>query len=169
MILVEESVLILTSIEQLVGQFSDEDYSKPLDILNQNSLSQHVRHILEFYQEFILGLQRGQIDFDVRNRSQRLEVDKDFALDFISFLKRELELVELDGPIPIRVSTHEKDVRPILESSTFRELAYCNEHSVHHMAIIKIALKINFPFASIREGFGVAFSTQHVNNLTVSC
>jgi hypothetical protein len=41
----------------------------------------------------------------------------------------------------------------------FRELAYDLEHSIHHQAIIKIAMKnLNSEYA-LNENFGVARST----------
>lgn len=169
MILVEESNLILASLENLIRQLTQSEYRMPLSILQQSSISQHVRHILEFYQEFLLGLQRGEIDFDARKRSSQLEEDKEFALEFISLLQKEMLVVTEDHPIATRVSTHEKELRPLLSSSRFRELAYCNEHSIHHMAILKIALKHSLPNVIVSEGFGIAFSTQHVNHLAVTC
>ncbi|TGL59082.1 DinB family protein [Leptospira ognonensis] len=169
MILVEESKLIFASLESLIRQLSQMEFCKPLSILNQSSISQHVRHILEFYQEFLLGLQRGEIDFDARKRSSQLEEDKEFALEFLTLLQKEMLGIIKDHPIAIRVSTHEKEVRPLLTSSSFRELAYCNEHSIHHMAILKIALNHSFPNVIVSEGFGIAFSTQHVNQLAVTC
>ena len=169
MILVEESCIILSSLERLTTQLTQEEFVRPLAILNQNSVSQHLRHIVEFYQEYILGLQRGEIDFDERKRSKRLEEEKDFALEFLRFLKREMDTVRFDKQVQVRVSTHKKENRPILKSSSFRELAYCNEHAVHHMAILKIAIKYHIPQTDLAEGFGVAFSTQHANHPYVSC
>ncbi|XDD47622.1 hypothetical protein AB3N60_05960 [Leptospira sp. WS39.C2] len=168
MILVEESLMIISSIEKLIKQLSQNEFTNPLSILNQCSISQHTRHILEFYQEYLLGLQRGEIDYDARKRSNQLEVDKEFSLEFISLLKKELQVISIDVPILISVSTHEKDVRPTLKSSSFRELAYCNEHSVHHMAIIKIALNHSFPNVLVAGGFGIAFSTQHATQSVIS-
>ncbi len=122
MILVEESILILNSIESLIEQLNEEEYLRPLEVLSQNSLSQHIRHILEFYHEYILGLQRGEIDFDLRNRSRRLEEDRVFSSEFISILKKELVSDKENCSIVIRVSSHEKEIRPLLESSTILHL-----------------------------------------------
>jgi hypothetical protein len=169
MIISEESKLILDSLRKLLNQLSDEEYVRSLPILSNSSLSQHVRHILEFYQEFLLGIRNDLVDFDARKRSHRIEIDKNFALEFIFFLIRELELIKSDSPISIKVSTHENNNRPVLQSSVFRELAYCNEHSVHHMAILKIGIYSEFPHIQVSKGFGVAFSTQFANQSTGYC
>jgi len=40
-----------------------------------------------------------------------------------------------------------------------RELLYAIEHTVHHMAIIKIGMLLNYPNVTVPENFGVAEST----------
>ncbi|MCW7504569.1 DinB family protein [Leptospira paudalimensis] len=163
MILVEESRLITNSISELIQQLSKKEFSMPLPILSHGSISQHIRHILEFFQEFIFGLKRGEIDFDQRKRSKQLEENPEFALEMIGFIQKELVEGFVDIPISIRVSTHDKNERPLLASTSLRELAYCNEHAVHHLAIIKIALSTTFPDIIVGDGFGIAYSTQQVS------
>ncbi|PJZ86937.1 hypothetical protein [Leptospira levettii] len=162
-ILVEETRLITNSISELIQQFSQKEFSMPLSILNYGSISQHIRHILEFYQEFNFGIKHGEIDFDQRKRSKQLEENPEFALELIRLIQKELFEGFVDIPIAIRVSTHDKNVRPLLASTSLRELAYCNEHAVHHLAIIKIALLTSFPNIIVGDGFGIAYSTQQVN------
>ncbi|MCW7462152.1 hypothetical protein [Leptospira limi] len=166
MILVEESRLILNSITEVIHQFSQNEFSMPLSILNQGSISQHIRHILEFYQELIVGIKRGEIDFDQRKRSKQLEENSQFAIEVIGFIQKELFDGFVDFPVTVRVSTHDKNERLLLTSTSFRELAYCNEHTIHHLAIIKIALLHSFPNIIVGEGFGIAYSTQQVKQST---
>ncbi len=168
MILSAEANLLLQSIEKVIFQLTNDMYKKPLTILSLSSISQHVRHILEFYQEFILGIQKEKIDYDARKRSLRIETDKDYTLEFISILKQELEKVMANRSISVQVSTHERSNRPVVESSVKRELAYCNEHCVHHLAILKIALHTDFPEVQLHSGFGIAFSSQFSMETTLS-
>jgi uncharacterized damage-inducible protein DinB len=45
-------------------------------------------------------------------------------------------------------------------TTTFqRELTYLIEHSIHHLAIISIALRDSFATIEVPKYFGVAFST----------
>jgi len=46
-----------------------------------------------------------------------------------------------------------------IPSGAYRELAYNIEHVIHHMAIIKIALRQHFEEVTIPENFGIAPST----------
>ena len=46
-----------------------------------------------------------------------------------------------------------------LTTSLKRELIYNIEHAVHHMAIIKIAIKESLPHIALPEDFGIAYST----------
>lgn len=168
MIHVKELMLIFASIENLILQLTQREYSMPLLILSQSSISQHIRHILEFYHEFLVGMQRKEIDFDLRKRSKLLEVDREYTLKFIASLQNQFQIGIEDFPLSVRVSTHEKEIRPTLNTSSFRELSYCNEHSIHHMAFIKIALTHSFPHITVPEGFGIAYSTQYASQFTSS-
>jgi hypothetical protein len=55
-----------------------------------------------------------------------------------------------------------------IKSSLERELAYNIEHAIHHMAIIKIALKTLFPKVKLADNFGVAYSTVRYQESKVS-
>jgi hypothetical protein len=46
-----------------------------------------------------------------------------------------------------------------IPTSFNRELVYLIEHTIHHLAIIKIGLNEAFPTIEIPENFGVAYST----------
>ena len=46
-----------------------------------------------------------------------------------------------------------------VSSSFFRELTYLIEHTIHHLAIIKIGLNEVYPAIEIPKNFGVAHST----------
>lgn len=163
----EDSYLILDSIADVLDQLDENSYSKPLEVLSGSSISQHTRHILEFYMELLQGLQKELIDYDARKRSLLIESNKQFALNELNNIHLEIknleqsELIDFPpAPIQVKVSTHEPSIRFKLESSIWRELAYCNEHTIHHLALIKIAIKLHFPEVRLPIGFGVAFSTQ---------
>ena len=52
------------------------------------------------------------------------------------------------------------------QSSVSRELVYLIEHSIHHYAIIAIALRNEFGHVKIPADFGVAYSTsRHKSNV----
>ena len=51
------------------------------------------------------------------------------------------------------------DVMHSIETSLYREITYNIEHTVHHLAIINIALKQNFKYVETSENFGYSSST----------
>ncbi len=159
-VLKKDSKCLFESMIQVIDVLSDESYSVPLATLSKNSLSQHVRHILEFYIEFLNGLQIGSIDYDARKRTHKIETDKSFAVSEMLRIQNEINKLFENKSIFIVCSTHQKDTRLQLPSSLFRELTYCNEHSIHHLALIKIGIKAHFPDIDLPNGFGVAYSTQ---------
>ena len=46
-----------------------------------------------------------------------------------------------------------------MKSSFYRELSYNIEHAIHHMALLKVAVKQTLTYISLPENFGVASST----------
>ena len=45
--LADSAVLVLTQLQQMLDQMNDQEYSKKLRILNENTIGKHVRHIIE--------------------------------------------------------------------------------------------------------------------------
>lgn len=162
-----EANFILTSLIRVLDQLTLDEYTKPVTILQNRSLSQHIRHILEFYQELVLGYIKGEIDYDSRRRSLKIETDIEFAKEFILLLQKELTPLSLDTMLHLRISSHIPEERTRISSSLFREISYCNEHAIHHMAILKICFLSQFPHIEVSEGFGVAYATQISENSLV--
>ncbi|TAG65626.1 MAG: DinB family protein, partial [Runella slithyformis] len=50
------------------------------------------------------------------------------------------------------------------QTTLSRELVYIAEHAIHHLAILKIALRAHFPDIALPVHFGVAYSTVQYQN-----
>ncbi|MCZ8343314.1 MAG: hypothetical protein O9301_09810 [Leptospira sp.] len=151
----------LNSIRTVLDQLSEVEYKKSLRVLENKSISQHVRHVLEFYQELVLGSKKGEINYDARNRSLRVESDIHFAKEFLNLLTLEMAEILEDKEIKLQVSSPIPNSMIDLQTSLFREISYCNEHTVHHLAILKIGILNEFSHIKLEEGFGVANATLH--------
>lgn len=151
----------LNSIRTLLDQLSEFEYKKPLSVLDNKSISQHVRHVLEFYQELVLGSKKGEINYDARNRSLRVESDLHFAKEFLNLLSMEMSEILEDKMVKLQVSSPIPNSMIDLQTTLFREISYCNEHSVHHLAILKIGILNEFSHIQLEEGFGIANATLH--------
>jgi len=136
-----------------------------LPILNHNSIGQHVRHVLEFYICLSQGLKSGVVNYDQRCRNLSIEGDPNYANIVLD------ELLQIFGNHNIEEKsffnvTEFNGVEVKASSSVARELVYLIEHSIHHYAIIAIALRNEFGHVKIPTDFGVAYSTtRHKSNV----
>lgn len=151
----------LVEINDLLKGLSQEQYSRKLEILSNASIGQHVRHILEFYQCLFKGEQTKEVNYDDRQRDLKLETDVYFASTTIDAIINSLLDIKKDFPVTFVAdySSIEGEKPELIQSSFYRELAYNLEHSIHHQALIKVAItemKIAF---LVKENFGYAPST----------
>ncbi len=155
----------LSQINDLLKQMSNDAYSEPLDILSGSTIGMHVRHILEFYQCLLFGVAKTEIvNYDKRQRNLLIETDILFAQDIIEAINTALHSVAMDMPICVEFAVGINDETNCAPSSISRELYYLSEHTVHHMAILKMAFKMQFPNLMLPENFGVASSTVKYKN-----
>lgn len=150
------SVTILHQLSHLLNQLTEEQYAKPLSCMAQNSIGKHVRHVIECYQCMLQGIENGLVDYDKRARNLQLETDKEFALEVLhaiseTILKIEEKLMQL--------AVTYSETTSLVQTSVMREVAYNVEHTVHHLAIIKMGINVAFPSIQIPENVGVASST----------
>jgi hypothetical protein len=130
-----------------------------------NLAGPQVRHVLDFYRCFLTG-KDGAVDYEARLRDRDVETKPQAALELIERMTKGLEGQAgepMDGEV--WVAAEEAGVeggvecgscRRWLRSSRGRELEFLRSHSIHHMAIIRVALKDR---AALPESFGVATST----------
>lgn len=158
---IEASINMLDSIKSLLRTIPEEVYVKPDNILSGATLGQHFRHIIEFYQCIIDIKDNRLVCYDDRKRELRLERSIDFMVEKINKLNE--TIVSLDTNTPIQTlskfTSDPKELKVKINSSIGRELSYGFDHSIHHLAIIKIALNINHPEIKLPDGLGVAPST----------
>jgi len=75
--------------------------------------------------------------------------------------------IRTDGEMASTSNFNPENGTVLLETNYLRELAYCIEHAIHHMAIIKIAL-ISTGYSYAWEEFGVAPSTTRFQKVVTS-
>lgn len=156
------SVAILSQLEEVVEQLTNDSYCNTMEVFSGASIGQHIRHILEFYHCILVQKDSGEICYDARKRDMKLEESKEFAIQFIHDLKNRLALLGDDRNILLISSLQETTLKT--PSSLSREMLYALEHAVHHMAIIKIGLLVGCPELKIPKNFGVADSTIQYRN-----
>jgi len=149
--------MILKQIEDVVVRISDEDYARPLSVLSDASVGQHIRHIIEFFTCLENGCREGVVNYDLRARDKQIEMDRKIAItavrrirDFVFHHRNQESLVLEQCYLPDAGFSS-------IPTSYLRELTYVIEHAVHHLAIIKIGLRE--VGMQVDEHFGVAAST----------
>lgn len=158
----DTSIAILSDLRSILIQLSDEEFKLPLAIFSEASVGQHTRHILEFFQCLIQSYSTDIICYDDRTRSLDLESNVTFAIEKLDQICQDLDEIRSDKTLNLAGQLSE--TRFSVQSSMMREMIYVVEHTVHHLAVIKIGLVVNFPEINIPDNFGVADSTQRFKN-----
>ncbi len=136
-------------------------YQSPLELLSGSTIGQHTRHIIEFYTCLIeQSFQKTDpvINYAKRRRDHQIESQPEHATNCVIELCD--RLTDLDPQQKCTLDCAEHGQEDLLVYSTIgRELIYNIEHTIHHLAIVKIALKAILPSLELPEHFGVAPST----------
>ncbi len=162
---------IATNLEQLknvLNQISDTQFTRKLPVLSTSTLGMHIRHIIEFYQCLLEARQTKTVDYDARKRNIELETQPLKCITAINDIISAVEENNRDFSMNLKANyaMDNQDGSITLQTTFYRELLYNIEHTVHHMAIIKIGLKaLQDHHITIDDNFGVAVST--IRNKTV--
>ena len=157
----------LKQVSRILDQLNDEQLRQPLEILNDSTVGMHLRHILEFYQCLFHNLDSGHINYDLRQRDKEMETSISRCRECVVAITRQIDTCTEDFPLQLYAdySLDSSGSEVAVETTFFRELLYNVEHTVHHLAIIKIGLKSMSPSISLDEHLGVAASTVRNNKI----
>lgn len=165
--IISNSKHILNQLIHLINSLTPKEYAESLPILNKSSIGQHIRHIVEFYIELEKGYADGIIDYDNRTRNLELETNQQLVLNSLTAIIGCLQTYNLDKELQIASNYGLSQTEKILsKSSSRREVVYALDHTVHHLAIIKIAIQNTYKHIKLDANIGIAPSTLR-NNIKV--
>ena len=142
----------LQDIHGLLTQVSDVSYAKPIPTLSMASLGEHIRHTLGFY-ECLLKVADGQVaDYDSRKRDPLVETQVNQAMACIVNIQNQWHRLNINKVVYLKHAHG-------LESSLSRELLNVSEHTIHHMALMSVALIELGLNHLVNDNFGIAPST----------
>lgn len=127
------------------------------------SIGMHVRHILEFYHQLFQAIEQQltqSLCYDNRVRDKNIEQSKHVAIVRIDNIITQLDTLNMtEDAITLQVTLCSiKPTMNPLSSNILRELHYVFDHTVHHMAIIKmIACSKGL---ILEDNFGMSAATQ---------
>jgi hypothetical protein len=161
-ILIEINVRWLRQALRLLERLDDEAYSTTPSGFAPHRAGAHLRHILEFYQSFLEGLEWSHIDYDARRRDEAIERSRDAASAAMRSIIRSLETSqELRGERIIWVRMEDAEANAVresfMESSISRELQGLSSHTIHHFALIAMTLRMHG--VKMDPDFGMAPAT----------
>jgi hypothetical protein len=136
---------------------SDSQYTHASTILSNATIGQHVRHIVEMFTCLENGYETGIINYEQRKRDIIIETEKSVA---VGLLKKIYEGLNRENKSLVLKAAYNENSEDIIDFDTnyFREIAYNLEHTIHHMALIKVGIR-EVSDMEVPEGFGVASST----------
>jgi hypothetical protein len=148
---------VFQQLSRSLDQLEQGQYTFRCTNLSGNSVGQHVRHIIEMFQCLETGYLSGEIDYEKRNRSLQIETDKTVAVELLQeitwHINKENKALNL-----LTYYNDSSDYADKIETNYYREIAYNLEHTIHHMALIRIGLR-ELGNIILEDSYGVAPST----------
>jgi len=130
---------VLEQCEAFVGTLTQAQLSAPSISLQNSTIGQHLRHLLDHFAAPLAALEGGTIDYDHRERGVPVETDLDAALGRIREVRERINVVGFEaggGAAIVRVMLSANGDEAELESTLARELAFAAHHAVHHQAMM---------------------------------
>jgi hypothetical protein len=148
---------VFFQLDDSLQQLSDRQYTQPSKRLFNATIGQHVRHIIELFVCLQKGYETGVVNYEKRKRDLLLETDKEFARELLIGIYKSIDKPEKALLLEANYNEH-SDETLLIPTNYFREIVYNLEHTVHHMALIRVGINEVSSIEVPRE-FGVAAST----------
>lgn len=154
----------LEGLLNVLEQLQEKEFSLSLPLLSGSSIGAHIRHCIEMVQCVQEGYNHGHVCYENRKRDPLLQSSVEKARQQILFLRNTLFLEDRELFLVADYSLNGSQ-KGTYNSSYFRELAYCLEHNIHHMALVRIGL-YSLGLKPEDSGLGIAPSTiRFMNNV----
>lgn len=131
-------------------------YNKPCPSLSNATIGQHTRHIIELFQCLENGYETGLVNYEKRKRNQQIELDTTLAITLLNTIFDSLDKENVN--LILQASFGDSSAEININSNYYREVTYNLEHTIHHMALIRVGIKA-FTNIALPDSFGVAPST----------
>lgn len=160
-VLVSANLEILDQLSTALDDFTDALYTHKANA-QTSSIGMHIRHILEFYQEFlktVIDNDDTDICYDNRQRNLLLETSREDAAQKLNAIKDAFSSMSSDD-CNLALSVIIRPSEPLMSMPTtlHRELYHVLDHMVHHMALIKLTAERQG--IALNKNFGLAHATQ---------
>ena len=159
--MIEDNLRLLDQGLRFLAVVEDDTFAKAEPLVASSGMGSHFRHVIDYYDRFLDGLDSGSLDYDLRERDVETETHTHAArarLEGVMQRLRALTELEATPSLSVKMDSREVDAAaPRSQSSIERELQFLMSHTVHHYALIAVILRLNG--GTPPEDFGVAPST----------
>lgn len=156
--LIQEAIgHVFLQLQDVLKNISSSQYRQASQRLSGATIGQHVRHVIELFLCLEKGYTHGVVNYEKRKRDIQIETDKTMAAELLQNLYAGIG--KTDAPLLLEFSGDiSAEATITISTNYYRELLYNLEHTVHHMALIRVAVT-EVSELVLPDGFGVASST----------
>lgn len=148
---------VFVQISETLNRLSDAEYVQPSAVLFQASIGQHVRHIIELFQCLENGYDAGLVNYEKRKRDYRIETSRELAIRLLQEIREGLDRENKE--MVLEAEDYGDTLETVsIPTNYYREIAYNLEHTIHHMALIRVGVN-EVSSVELPDTFGVAYST----------
>lgn len=154
---ISENVRILEQLHGVVSRLDSDHYAGTGGLPVASGPGGHVRHILDAYDCLLRDHGTGRVDFTARERDARSSTDPVFACARIARTADALRRIRVAASMSLAVRAEGTAGEAWCASSVERELQALLSHTIHHLALVALVLRLRG--VEPGESFGVAPST----------
>jgi hypothetical protein len=148
---------VFIQLNDSLQQLTDKQYTQPSKHLFNATIGQHIRHIIELFVCLQKGYDTGVVNYEKRKRDLLIETDKEFARQLLIGIYKTIDRPDKTLQLEANYNEH-SDETILIETNYYREVVYNLEHTVHHMALIRVGIN-EVSRIEVPKEFGVAAST----------
>lgn len=148
---------VFVQLSESLNMLNNDQYVQPSKTLFNATIGQHVRHIIELFICLEQGYDNGTVNYEKRKRDLRIETDKDLANSLLQDIYISLNRANKKLLLESNYDEHSAETITVT-TNYYREIIYNLEHTVHHMALIRVGIN-EVSTIEVPAGFGVASST----------
>ena len=148
---------VFVQLSESIQQLSDEQYKQPSNILFNATIGQHIRHIIELFICLNQGYETGLVNYEKRKRDYRIETERELAIELLHSIYTSINKADRNIMLEVSYDEHSNDTI-VIHTNYYREIAYNLEHTVHHMALVRVGIN-EVATIELPAEFGVASST----------
>ncbi len=144
-------------LQQLLSKLSQEQFVQSLHLLLNHSVGEHVRHTLQFQENLMNGYSEGLVCYDNRNRECSTAFDIEEAKKQCDHFIQQLNNTNGDKKLKLLLNLNGENIQ--VPSTYYRELFYVHEHTIHHLAILRMGVENELGLNHELDDLGIATST----------